>query len=189
MKKYPAIPLFLAALLPVPLPGQYTAPAPGQPAAVAANDTNAPLKLRRELAEALIKGTEKTAGALSRLKACPSASGLKLDSGADFAFAAIDVGQRLIAGGRPTEAEIFFREAEQSLALAVKHTPDTAARDKAMLLRRLSFIRGRYLNQVAQAKADIEQAMALQPDDQGLQVARASLASENADYFRAQPKK
>ena len=141
------------------------------------------------MAETVGKGTENSAAALVRLKKEPSPTGLNLDADADFAFAAIDLGRRLIAAGKPDDAEKFFREAEKSLDLAVKKTPDTAARDKAQYLQKLALIRSQYLGKVPQAKADLAEAIRLQPDDQHLRQTRDAVARDQAEHFKdkAQP--
>jgi hypothetical protein len=163
------------------IPGQ-TAPAPDLKSVTDA------LKLRGDMADSVGSGTETSAAAVTRLKAQAAASGLQIDSAADFAYAAIDVGQRLLAAGKPAAAEGFFQAAEQSLDGLVKRTADTQAKDKAQYLRKLSFIRGNYLNNAAQAKLDIEQALALQPNDKGLQRARQALANSHAPITAMNPK-
>jgi len=185
MKKSGALLFTFAAVLAASLPADTTARSNLRSAAVAVpKEFSDSLKLRADMADAIVGGREKCADALRRLKTCAVATGLKIPRSADFGFAAMDVGQRLLRAGHPSEAEVFFRESEESLAQAVTQTPDTEARDKAQLLRKLSFLRGRYLNKVPQARADIERAIALQPADLDLKIARASLATENADYFK-----
>lgn len=147
------------------------------PAFVSMSDA---IKLRSDLAGAVVSGHTQPEAALARLRADKSPSGLKLPVEADFAYAAIDVGQRLLVAGRAAEAEKFFQEAEKSLDQLVKRTADAQAKDKAQFLKHLSFIRGNFLNKATQAKADIEQAVALQPEDKGLRRARQSLANTRA---------
>ena len=149
---------------------------------------NEALKLRSDMAAAIVQGSEKPAAALTRLRGQASPSGLKTDAAADFGFAAIDMGHRLIAAGKPAEAELFFQAAEKSLMMFLRKTPDTEAQQKAQCLQQLAFIRGRYLNNPAQARADLEQAITLLPDDKTLQAARDHLASERAEHFKTQPK-
>lgn len=178
-------------LLLVTLPAQ-TAPdatAEAVAATAMARTMNEGLKFRSELVASITDGKETPAAALARLKSRKAPGGLdNIDPAADLGLAAIDIGHRLIAAGKPDEAEKFFAEAEKSLDQMVKRTPDSAARDKALFLRKLSFIRGRYLNKVAQAKADIEQAIALQPEDKGLQRVKDDLAKDNAEHFKDKPK-
>ena len=145
------------------------------------------LRVRGDMAAAVGRGLEKPEAALARLKKHDSPSGLKTDRDADFAFAAIDVGRRLIAAGKPEDAEKFFREAEKSLESVLKKTPDTAARDRAQYLRKLALIRSQYLNKVPQAKADLDEAIRLQPEDKHLRSTRDSVAAENAEHFREKP--
>ncbi len=186
MKKSTAILSVACGLLFIAeLPAQ-TAPDAAVAASVQA--MNDGLKFRADLVAAIVGGTDKSAPALARLKQQDSPSGLKIDADADFAYAAIDIGQRLIAAGKADEAEKFFKEAEKSLDGVVKKTPDASAPDKAFYLRKLAHIRGRYLNKVAEAKTDLEQAIALQPEDKGLQRVKEDLAKENAEHFKDKPK-
>jgi hypothetical protein len=69
----------------------------------------AALSLREDVAKAVREKRDPVAGALARLKAAASPSGLKLDRDTDFALAAMDVGQRLLAAGDPESAEPFVR--------------------------------------------------------------------------------
>lgn len=144
--------------------------------------------LRAGSADAIVRGSAKPAETIAKLKGTPNASGLKIDSDADFAFAALDVGQRLIAAGKPTEAEAFFREAEKSLEKMVKKTPDTAESEKVQYLSKLALIRANYLNNATQAKADLDAAKILRPDDKYLASLRDSLGSEHGDVFTEKPK-
>ena len=82
------------------------------------------------------------------------------------------------------EAEEFFLEAEKSLDKAVKKTADTQTHDKAMFLEKLSLIRGLYLNKADQTKADIEQAITLQPDDGNLKKTKDRLERDRGDRFK-----
>ncbi len=148
----------------------------------------AAVKLRSDMADNIVKGLEDPGAAITRLRAQDSSSGLKIGGDIDFALAAIDVGHRLIPAGKPAAAGQFFQEAEKSLVAALKKTPATQPRDQAELLKQLAFIRGFYLNNAAQAKADIEQALALQPGNQNLQEVRNNLARGNAEIFKDQPK-
>ena len=147
------------------------------------------LTLRSDAAAAITAGSEKSAPVLARLKAHASPSGLKIDKDADFAFAAIDVGQRLIAAGKATEAEEFFREAEKALEKVVKKTPDSAAQDKVQFLSALAMIRSRYLNNATQAKADLDEAIKLKPEDKHLESLRGTLGKEHGHTFTERPAK
>ena len=107
---------------------------------------------------------------------------------AELGFAATDIGCRLLGKGKPVEAGAFFKAAETALALIVSQTADALAYDKARYLQGLAMVRGKYLGNVAQAKLDIEQAIALQPDDKYLQIVRDNLARENAEIFKPSAK-
>lgn len=136
------------------------------------------LKLREDAVAKVTAGSEKPDAVVARLKIHASPFGLKLDPDADFSFAAIDVGQRLVAKGKYTEAEIFFAEAEIALVRVIAKTPDKSAKDKAMLLQHLSLVRSEYLNKRVQAKEDIEAAIKLQPDEKYFQGFRDQLAND-----------
>jgi hypothetical protein len=140
------------------------------------------LALREKAAAAVAEGREKPAAVIARLNASATSSGLDLSTNGNLAFAAIDVGNRLIALHKPAEAEEFFKAAESALVAAAK-LPNASAQEKAQYLRRLSSIRANYLNAPAQAKADIEAAIALQPDDEGLKTTRRLIAGGNREIF------
>jgi hypothetical protein len=148
----------------------------------------AALQLRRDMAIRVATGTENPAAALTRLRTQASPSGLGIDSDADFAFAAMDVGHRLAAANKPAEAESFFRETEKSLTTMIQKTPDNAARDKAQYLSARANIRARYLSEAVAAKTDIDEAIRLRPDDAYLKQLRVVLASERAEFFKATPR-
>jgi len=141
------------------------------------------LKLREDAVTKLLAGSEKGETTIARLKSHASPSGLKIDRDGDFAFAAIDVGQRLVAQGSYAEAEKLFREAEKSLLLVIAKTPDTAKREKATYLQKLALIRSEYLNKLDQAKNDISAARALLPEDKYLASLEAHQASSRGDLL------
>lgn len=182
--------LVCAFYLGVSLPAQDATDSANRAAAAASAKlmTDA-LALRSAAAVAVANGTEPPDAAIIRLRNEASPSGLKIEAAADFAFAALDVGQRLIAAGKPAEAEVFFREAEKSLDQAVKKPPDTAANDKVQFLSALALLRSRYLNQAAQAKADLDAARKLKPDDRQLESLRDTLGKEHGEVFKERPAK
>ncbi len=149
----------------------------------------AAVALREEMTNSILKGVEKPAQAMARLRAHDSPSGLKVDHEADFALAAIDVGQRLLSVGKATEAEVFFLAAEKSLVLAINKTKDSEAQGKALYLQQLSFIRANFLNEAAAAMDDIDAAIKLQPDDQQLKDRKAYQARDQAELVKARSKK
>ncbi|MBP9913686.1 MAG: hypothetical protein KBF26_09795 [Opitutaceae bacterium] len=125
------------------------------------------LTLRSAMADAIASGAETAEVALTRLRQTKSPSGLPLSADAGFAYAAIDVGHRLLLR-HPAEAELFFRAAETALDEEVKRTDDAKAKDKAQHLQKLAMIRGNYLNKTEQAQADMAAAVKLQPEDKYL---------------------
>lgn len=145
----------------------------------------AALAFRVEMASAIIRKTETPAGALDRLRARAGASGLALAGEADFALAVLDVGHRLLASDRPEAAEVFFRAAEQAFATAARQTPDDQVREKVGFLQKLALVRGKYLNQAAQARADIDEAIRLQPEDPALRQVRSQLARGQGETFKS----
>lgn len=129
---------------------------------------SAALALRTALARAVIDGKQASADVLLQLKASSSPSGLEINADADFALAAIDVGQRLIAARRPAEAEPFFVAAEKALEIAIEKAPDSSAQEKVILLQKLALIRADFLNKMTEAKENLDQAITLQPEDKHL---------------------
>jgi len=143
------------------------------------------LKLREDLTAAVAGGRETPVAAIARLKASATSSGLNLPGEANLALAAIDVGHRLIALHQPAEAEEFFKAAEGALVAAAK-LADASNLEKVRYLQQLASIRAEYLGAPAQAKADIEAAIALRPDDEGLRTTRRLIAGGNREIFREQ---
>lgn len=149
----------------------------------------AALALREDTVKAVREKRDTVGGALARLKVQASPSGLRLDRDADFAFAAIDVGQRLVADGDPESAEKFFREAEKSLVAVIRKTPDSAARDKAAFLHKRALVRSQFLGKAKEAKADLDAALALRPDDKHLRRQKERLVIEHGPGLMDRPPK
>jgi hypothetical protein len=145
-------------------------------------------KIREDMAQAVASGAEKPAAALLRLKTYPTPCGLGYPAEANFALAAIDIGQRLLALEKRAEAEEFFAAAELPLEAATK-LEATPVEHRVQFLRELALVRADYLAKAKEAKADLEAAIALQPDDQSLQAARRLIASGNREFFRDQSKR
>lgn len=141
------------------------------------------LQLREEAAGAVRAKKEMPEAALAKLRAHPSPSGLKIDRDADFALAAIDVGQRLISDGDPQAAEKFFQAAEKALDAAIKKTSDAEADAKALFLRKRAWVRSNFLGKPRDALRDLESALALRPDDLQARRARERLAKEHGPEF------
>lgn len=129
--------------------------------------------LRQKLALSVSQNAETTAKALATLRSTRSTSGRSISADSDLAYASLDVGYRLLALERPDAAEEFFRAAEQ--AFEAEYSRRSLARDKAEVLQHLAVIRGRFLGKIDQAKADIAEAINLQPDDAALKEARSLL--------------
>ena len=153
------------------------------------SDFAAALKLREESTLAVKEKKETPEASLEKLKAHGSPSGLKIDREADFALAALDVGQRLIAAGEPEAAEKFFRAAEKSLDHVIRKSPESAAREKAGFLRKRAYIRGHFLNRAAEAKTDLEAALSLQPEDANLKAALERLRAQDCRLFLTEQSK
>ncbi len=136
--------------------------------------------LRMNTAARVANGELTPEQAVERLRQSDTASGLGIVADADFAFAAIDVGRRLLASGQAAEAEKFFTAAEKSLDQAIRKTPNSAARDQAQFLQARALIRAHYLNKLAEGRADLEAALQLLPDDKHLRQLRNLLSADPA---------
>lgn len=156
--------------------------APGKPGALVATDTAMAegLKLRVDTTATVASGETKPEEAITALKAHDSPSGLKIDSDGDFAIAAIDVGRRLIALHKPVEAEVFFHAAEDSLGLVIGRTADSAAKDKVQYLSIRASIRAGYLNKLIEARADLDTAQKLAPENRQLKQMTRLLTADPA---------
>src|SRR5690348_13269015 len=76
---------------------------------------NDAIRIRADLVTSIAEGKSSASTAVDQLKSVASPSGVSLDPDADFALAAIDIGQRLLVVQKPVEAEVFFRAADKSL--------------------------------------------------------------------------
>jgi hypothetical protein len=144
----------------------------------------AALKFRAEMAMAVGKNAEAPQSALKRLRDSGAASGMAVGRDADLGYAALDVGHKLLAIGRPDAAEVFFRAAELAFEQVANRTPRAQAREKAQYLQKLALVRGNFLNKPAQAKADIDDAILLQPEDKSLEQSRRQLARGRGEQFK-----
>jgi len=128
-------------------------------------DLNAAAKDRASLAVSVVSGAIKAPVAVARLRNSAKEAAFVGDRDEDFAFSAIDVGNRLIAAGKSSEAEQFFRAAETAL------TSSLAARsgkEKARPLATRAMLRARFLGDQDGAEKDAAEALVLVPDDQGI---------------------
>jgi hypothetical protein len=167
------------------LPAETAAKAPPTVAPDTTKALTDALKLRVDMAGAVTNGSEKPDAAIARLQASASPTGLKLEHDADFAMAAIDVGHRLVAMGKPTEAGQFFQKAESSLTAVLSRTLDTDVAGKVQYLANRAFIRAKFLNEPILAKKDLDAALLLKPDDCYLQSLRNELTKDKAAYLNS----
>lgn len=137
-------------------------------------------KLRTDLVNSVISGAHTTTEALVQLRATPSPTGMQLDSDADFAFGAIDVGRRLLVLKKAVEAETFFQEADAALTQVIGRTPDSSTSDKVQYLKARASIRAEFLNRLSDARADYDAALKLSPSDLHLQQLRRLLPADPA---------
>lgn len=135
------------------------------------------LNFRAEITSAAIEGKQPASELLARLRTTKSPSGLTINVDADVAFAAIDIGRRLLVAGKPELAGSFFIEAEKALDKAIKDRAESSPKEKAQWLGKLAVVRGQYLGKTKEAQADIEAALALQPDDKALKRTKSTLGS------------
>ncbi|MDB6169687.1 MAG: hypothetical protein JWM88_2551 [Verrucomicrobia bacterium] len=142
------------------------------------------MKVRSEMAARIMNGTEKPPEALIRLRTLDSPSGLAIDPDASLAYAARDIGNRLLSAGKRVEAEEFFRESEKALTTVIDRTPAQSSRERADLLSSRARLRAEYLNEAIAARADIDEAIQLVPDDAALKQLRAVLASSRSEFFK-----
>ncbi len=124
---------------------------------------------RATLANEVQDDRESAARALETLRATKNPSELETTAEAGWGFAAVDIGHRLLAAGKPTAAEVFFEEAESALSQAVAQTSDDHSREKAQYLQTLAQVRGNYLGKEKEAGENMAAAARLQPDDERLQ--------------------
>lgn len=143
------------------------------------------LQLRESLTAAIVAGDEKPEAALGRLQEHPAPTGLALRRDTEYALAVVEIGQRLLAADRPTEAEAFFREGERALGAALRNLRREDSHERLMVLRKRAQVRGRYLGMGREAQADFEEAIALKPDDKAIARQRDLLLSVYPDLNRA----
>jgi hypothetical protein len=152
-----------------------TTPTPTGGLVQPAQSLAATLEQRSQLAVLLLKGQVTPAQAVGQLRlATPSP--LQIDPDTDFSLAAISIGEQLTAYGKYEAAQPFFAAAEPVLVNVSKRVLST--NEQALCLKTLAWIRSRYLNELAQAKLDIEAAYQLNPADKNLQALRQRLTGK-----------
>lgn len=149
----------------------------------------AAINLRVEVTGAIIQNGDNIELALGRLRDHESPTGLGLDRETEFALAAVDVGQRLLAAGHAEEAEQVFAEAENSLGTALEQrAKDASPAERANLLRKRAFIRTQFLGKGELASADFDEAIRLVPDDPSIVRQRNQLLNTDGSVNRPQPR-
>ncbi len=131
---------------------------------------------RGQLVTTMIAGAEHPSQVLEQLGSQPATTP-RGDREAEFAFNAMDIGQRLIGRQQPALAEPFFLAAEHALGRALARTPDSEAETKVQYLNALALVRGRYLGKAVQAKHDIDEGLRLSPRNPLLLTTRRNLAA------------
>ncbi|MEO6003411.1 MAG: hypothetical protein ABIZ04_01600 [Opitutus sp.] len=142
-------------------------------------------KARADLAATISTGKMSPADAMNALRQSAAPLGLKFEAKEEYSMAVVDIGQRLVAKGKGTEAETFFREAEAAIAEILDQSAKQSPGERARLLSQLAFIRVAYLNEADKAKADFDEAIKLEPLDQSLRQLRDHLGSANGMIFGA----
>lgn len=145
----------------------------------------AAIEYRAAMAEAIATFKEDPTAALVRLQNSDVIKAQSTEPDRDLAVAAIDIGHRLISLGHPSAAEAFFRLADKTLTSALNQKKAAlGSKEKAQYLKYRAHVQGNFLSRPEQARADIDAAIALQPDDQSLQEARARLARGHGEKFK-----
>ncbi|HVU17218.1 MAG TPA: tetratricopeptide repeat protein [Candidatus Didemnitutus sp.] len=157
------------------LAAQTATPAPAAQPNTDSNSFTVAIEARKAIVESVIQGKAVAAAALVSLQLTSNPSGLPVDSDSDLGFAASDVGFRLLGAHKPVEAMVFFVAAEASLTKALNGTAGQDAHQAVQLLRQLAFLRSQFLGKLAQARADIDAAIKLAPDNADLAKIRADL--------------
>lgn len=139
-------------------------------------------QMRVELASDVASGKETPENALTRLRTVDLPAGLQGDPDVTFAHGAIDVGQRLDAAEKKTEAGRFFQAAEETLSSVLGRTSDDDVAAKVQVLSSRAFIRAQFLRRVPEAIGDLDAAQKLAPDDPYLRDLRRHLLSDKAAW-------
>ena len=124
--------------------------------------------------------------ALAQLKQRRSIYGAEADADADQGQAALDMAHHLL-DSKPEHAKVLFAGAEGAFTAAIKRAADPAA--KANLLVNRAQIRSRYLNKKEEASKDLEEAVALRPDDKYVRNLHDRLKRRDAQFLQAGKKR
>lgn len=142
------------------------------------------LKRRADIANAVLSGETKSEMAVDQLRGEISASGFQLEADADLGLAAFDIGQRLLAAHKGADAEKFFRASEAALSLVLGRAGRSTAREKAQYLQIRAVIRANYLNMASEARADLDAALQLTPEDKNLSQLRRLIPADAATILQ-----
>lgn len=143
-------------------------------------------RLRGDLVNSIVRGEQDPATALNRLRQHPKVLGVKADVEADFAVGAVEIGHRLAALRKGKESIAFFRAAEASLSSLIARAGKGASHDLVQYLQIRASIRANNLNMPNEARADLDEAIKLAPDDKFLVQQRRLITADPAAMFRSQ---
>jgi hypothetical protein len=139
---------------------------------------------RADVVNYVLSGQHPTTDALQQLHAVASPTGMQLDTDADFALGAIDIGRRLSVLNKSAEAQVFFQAADDALTAVIGRTADHFASEKVQYLKARANIRAEFLNRLSDARADYDAALKLSPSDSNLLQLRALLPADPAAFLK-----
>lgn len=141
-------------------------------------------KFRGDLVKSIIDGEKDADASLERLRQHPKILGVKTDAEADFAVAAVEIGHRLIGSRKDKEAERFFRAADDSLSALIARSGQRKLHDLVQYLQIRASIRANFLNMPNEARADLDEAIKLSPEDKYLVQQRRLITADPAETLR-----
>lgn len=145
------------------------------------------IRARDELSFRVLEGKMSVEDALDALRAEAKPYGLGLDTHAEFALAAMDVGYRLLSRRRPVEAEPFFRAAESDFGKALSDVSiERSVSDRVMLLRNRALVRADRLGRFDEAREDFDEAIRLRPDNKAIVRQRDAVMGGRIERSREQ---
>lgn len=148
-------------------------------------DASEAARRRAALADEILRGRLAPEQALAELRVTTIPQ-WKIHADGVFGLAAIHLGETLVATGQFDAAEKFFRAAEPALEEARIESVNTS--DQALCLKKLAWIRSRYLRKEDQAKIDVEEAFRLNPTDQNLKTLRQRLTGQESRDLEGGPR-
>jgi hypothetical protein len=129
------------------------------------------LQARDNAVQAVLKGRTSDEG-IGLLRGSVTAAPGTAKSSLQFAWAAIDVGSRLVEAIKPKEALAFFTAAETALVAAAAGFSDKESNDHAQALYALAHVRSVYLHKYVEADDAFQEASRLAPDDETIKQAK-----------------